>query len=213
MYGNVPDLDDPVDGLLYGGKLALDGLGGMGAGQIGLAAQQLVKAGWKYSFSKASGRIVTKAGPSMVDDGLNIATFEFRASKEIAEEVAKATVRQTGKEGAKLLPQGMVPNAGGKIVSYTTEKASTFYRVFSGNPNGGAFLTKAPPKSSAFVRQGLALPSNNAASYVQKVTVPRGVTLQRSRALSAFGKRGGLEQYQILNYDSRIIFHKGMPLK
>ena len=67
MYGNVPDLDDPVDGLLYGGKLALDGLGA-------------IAAGWKYSFSKASGRIVTKAGPSMVDDGLNIATFEFRAS-------------------------------------------------------------------------------------------------------------------------------------
>jgi len=112
----------------------------------------------------------------------------------------------------KALPQGMVPNAGGKIVSFTTKETSTFYRVFSSNPNGGAFLTKVAPKSSAYARQGLALPNSNTASYIQKVIVPRGVTLQRSRALGAFGQRGGLEQFQILNFESGIQFFPGVPL-
>jgi len=114
---------------------------------------------------------------------------------------------------AGLLPQGMVPNAGGNIVSFTTTETSIFYRVYSGNPNGGAFLTKIAPKSSIFAQEGLALPSSNTASFIQRVTVPRGVTLQRSRALGAFGKRGGLEQFQILNFDSKIIFHPGVPLR
>ena len=115
--------------------------------------------------------------------------------------------------GMRLLSQGMVPNAGGKIVSFTTQETETFFRVYSSNANGGAFLTKVAPKSSAFAREGLALPSTNAASFIQKVTVPSGVDLQRSRALRAFGRRGGLEQFQILNFDSRIIFHSGVPLK
>lgn len=112
----------------------------------------------------------------------------------------------------KALPQGMVPNAGGKIVSFTTEETSTFYRVYSSNPNGGAFLTKVAPKSSAFAREGLALPSSNTASYIQEVIVPKGVTLQRSRALGAFGMRGGLEQFQILNFEPGIQFLPGVPL-
>jgi RHS repeat-associated protein len=113
----------------------------------------------------------------------------------------------------KLLPQGMVPNAGGNIVSFTTLETETYYRVFSSNPNGGAFLTKVAPKSSTFARQGLALPNTNTASFIQEVSVPSGVILQRSRALPAFGRRGGLEQFQILNYDSRIRFNKGVRLK
>jgi RHS repeat-associated protein len=117
--------------------------------------------------------------------------------------------------GAELLalPQGRVPNSGGNIVTFGTSEPSTFYRVYSGNPNGGAFLTKIAPKNSAFAREGLALPPENAATFIQKVSVPGGVTLQRSRAIGAFGKRGGLEQFEILNYDSRIIFHPGTPLK
>jgi len=113
----------------------------------------------------------------------------------------------------KLLSQGMVPNAGGKIISFMTKENSIFYRVYSSNPNGGAFLTKIPPKSSAFAREGLALPNSNTAKFIQKVTVPKGVILQRSRTLSAFGKRGGLEQFQILNFEPGIIFHPGILLK
>ena len=121
--------------------------------------------------------------------------------------------RVAGNTAMKFLPKGMIPNAGGKIVTFTTTEVQTYYRVYSSGANGGAFLTKAVPKSSAFAIEGLALPSTNTASFIQQVTVPAGVTLQRSRALSAFGKRGGLEQFQILNFDSRIIFHPGTPFK
>jgi hypothetical protein len=119
----------------------------------------------------------------------------------------------TAKVGMKALPKGLVPNAGGKIISFNTTEPTTFYRVYSSNPEGGAFLTKIAPKSSAFAREGLALPSSNTASFIQRVTVPSGITLQRSRALGAFGRRGGLEQFQILNYNSRIIFYPGVPLR
>jgi hypothetical protein len=112
----------------------------------------------------------------------------------------------------KLLPRGLVANAGGKIISFTTQETETFYRVYSKNSKGGAFLTKVAPKSASFAREGLALPSTNTARFIQKVTIPEGVILQRSRALPAFGKRGGLEQFQILNYDPRIIFNKGIKL-
>lgn len=115
--------------------------------------------------------------------------------------------------GIKLLPQGWVPNAGGNIVSFTTTETETYFRVYSNNPNGGGFLTKVAPKSSSIAREGLSLPPSNTATFIQEVTVPSGVILQRSRALPAFGGRGGLEQFQILNYDPRIIFHQGIPLK
>ncbi len=126
-------------------------------------------------------------------------------------ECGEKVVSNAAKTSMKALPQGLVPNAGGKIVSFTTKKPSTFYRVYSSSPNGGAFLTKVAPKSSAFARQGLALPSSNTATYIQKVIVPRGVTLQRSRTLGAFGQRGGLEQFQILNFEPGIQFLPGVP--
>ncbi|NOU61920.1 hypothetical protein ELS83_19150 [Marinifilum sp. JC070] len=106
-----------------------------------------------------------------------------------------------------------MPNAGGKIVSFTTKEPTKYYRVFSSNPNGGAFLTKVPPKSSSYARHGLALPKTNRATFIQEVIVPEGVTLQRSRTLGAFGKRGGLEQFQILNFEPKIKFLPGVPLK
>ena len=128
--------------------------------------------------------------------------------------VDMATTRGGGavKSSVKALPKGMVPNAGGKIISQTTRETSKFYRVYSQNPNGGAFLTKTAPKSSSYAKQGLALPSSNAATHIQEVIVPRGVTLQRSRALPAFGQRGGLEQFQILNFEPGIQFLPGAPL-
>ncbi len=114
----------------------------------------------------------------------------------------------------KALPKGNVPNAGGYIRSFTTETSETYFRVYSNNPSG-AYLTKVAPKSSAFAREGLALPSTNSASFIQKVTVPEGVVLQRSRALPVpeWGRRGGLEQFEILNKDSRIVYHPGVPFK
>lgn len=142
-----------------------------------------------------------------------VGAFRAVGLRTIARQSVTVVDDIAAKTGTKLLPQGMVPNAGGNIVSFTTKESSTFFRVYSGNPNGGAFLTKVAPKSSAFAREGLALPSSNTASFIQRVTVPSGVTLQRSRTLGAFGRRGGLEQFQILNFDSRIIFHPGVPLR
>lgn len=113
----------------------------------------------------------------------------------------------------RLLPLSkVVPNAGGKIVTFTTNKVETYYRVYSVNAKGGAFITKVMPKSRELAREGLALNDDwNTAMFIQEVVVPEGVILQRSRALPAFGKRGGLEQFQILNFDSRVIFGPGLP--
>ncbi len=155
----------------------------------------------------------TKKALSIVAQELIVQGVAYLAFRGVGRTLPKAVFTNAAKanSGAKLLPQGMVPNAGGKIVSFTTEESSIYYRVYSSNPNGGAFLTKTRPKSRAFAREGLALPEQyNTATHIQQVTVPAGVTLQRSRALPAFGKRGGLEQFQILNRDSRIIFNPGI---
>lgn len=45
------------------------------------------------------------------------------------------------------------------------------------------------------------------------VRVINGVTLQRSRAIGAYGKRGGGEQFQILNFERGVTFHRGVPFK
>jgi hypothetical protein len=85
--------------------------------------------------------------------------------------------------------------------------------VYSANAKGGGFITKVIPKSRELAQEGLALNDEwNTATYIQEVIVPEGAMLQRLRALPAFGKRGGLEQFQILNFDSRIIFQPGVPL-
>jgi len=52
---------------------------------------------------------------------------------------------------------------------------------------------------------------------IQKVYVPEGIELERSRALGGglYGKRGGGEQFRILpgQNNKGIIFDKGKPLK
>ena len=115
--------------------------------------------------------------------------------------------------GPKLLTAGKtVPNAGGKIISFVTDKPRTFFRVFSSYSTRGAFLTSVRPTSSAFARETLALPPGNAAFFVQKVVVPAGTRLQRSRALPAFGRRGGAEQFQLLEQIPNSSFGSGVPL-
>lgn len=91
----------------------------------------------------------------------------------------------------------VVPNAGGVIRSFVQETDQIYYRVSSGSPSG-SFLTAVKPSSSAWAREVLALPEANTASFIQEVLVPAGTRLQRSRALPAFGRRGGAEQFEIL---------------
>ena len=109
-----------------------------------------------------------------------------------------------------LLETSGVPNAGGVIRSFVLEHDEIFYRVFSSKPFGG-FLTKVPPTSSAAAREALALPPNNQATYIQEVIVPAGTRLQRSRALPAFGRQGGAEQFELLDHIPTSNF--GMPRK
>jgi len=77
----------------------------------------------------------------------------------------------------------------------------------------GAWLTSRPPGSSAFAREALALPAENTASFIQKVVVPAGTRLQRSRALPAFGRRGGGERFRLLEEIPAQNFGTGVPLR
>lgn len=153
-------------------------------------------------------------GGLLLDIGtLGTASLVKGAIKTTVKQGIKAYTKKSAKKGVKLLSQGMTPNAGGKIISKATEQTETFYRVFSKDPNGGSFLTKTKPRSRAYAREALALPKGNSAKFIQEVTVPKGVILQRSRVLPAFGKRGGAEQFQILNFEPNIIFGPGKKFR
>lgn len=99
-----------------------------------------------------------------------------------------------------------------QIISFVTREERVFYRVFSGDATTGAFLTSVPPKSSAFAREALALPPGNEATFIQRVVFPAGTRLQRSRALPAFGRRGGAEQFELLGRIPNSRFGPGVPL-
>ena len=123
---------------------------------------------------------------------------------------AESLAAETG--ATKLLTAGTdVPNAGGVIRSFAQEGDQIYYRVFSGSQQG-RFLTAVPPGSSAFAREALALPPGNQATLIQEVLVPNGTILQRSRALPAFGARGGAEQFELLQKIPNGNFGPGTPL-
>jgi len=97
-----------------------------------------------------------------------------------------------------------VPNAGGVIRSFVTSQDRIFFRVSSASQGEmGSFLTAVRPKSRNFAREALALPQENDASLIQKVFVPAGTRIQRSRALPQpkwHRFRGGGEQFELLEY-------------
>ncbi len=66
---------------------------------------------------------------------------------------------------------------------------------------------------AAWAREALALPPGNQATYIQEVLVPAGTRLQRSRALPAFGRRGGAEQFQLLDRIPDSNFGVGVPFR
>jgi hypothetical protein len=106
-----------------------------------------------------------------------------------------------------------VPSAGGKIVSFITEEDAIYYRVFSGAKTEGSFLTKVRPANRKQAIEGLALPPENRAEFIQEVFVPKGTRLQRSRALPAFGRRGGKEQFELLEEIPKECFGKGVTFE
>lgn len=74
------------------------------------------------------------------------------------------------------------------------------------------------PKSSAFAQEALALPRSNTAKFIQQVNVPAGTNLRRSRASSQQAgdifpnRRGGAEQFELLNKLPKTSFGSGKPL-
>jgi len=112
-----------------------------------------------------------------------------------------------------LLTAARVPNAGGTLTSFVTGQESIFYRVYSGSNARGAFLTRVPPASRNMAVEGLALPPGNSANFIQEVVVPAGTRLQRSRALPAFGRRGGLEQFELMDKIPNANFREGVPFQ
>lgn len=84
------------------------------------------------------------------------------------------------------------------------------YRVWGGGAGqAGSWLTPIRPVSSAAAREGLALPAENAATYVSRVTLPPGVRMQVGTAAPAFGQRGGWAQVQLLERIPLSGFGKG----
>jgi len=110
---------------------------------------------------------------------------------------------------------GTIPSEGGKVVAFTQQEGQYYYRVFSGDATSGGWLTATPPRSSAWAREALSLPPGNNADFVQRVFVPAGTQLQRSRALpvEAWGRlRGGGEQFHLLERLPAENFGPGVPL-
>ena len=119
-----------------------------------------------------------------------------------------------GAAGVKALPPPSgVPNAGGRIVSDVTTVDQTFFRVSSSANGTGSFLTRVPPANRRQAIEGLALPPGNTAEFIQQVTVPAGTRLQRSRALPAFDRRGGREQFELLDSIPSESFGAGVPFR
>lgn len=74
----------------------------------------------------------------------------------------------------------------------------------------GGWITPIKPGSSAAARQGLALPSENAAVYVSRL--PAGVRIQVGEAAPAFGQPGGWPQAQLLERIPASSFGPGQVL-
>lgn len=115
-----------------------------------------------------------------------------------------------------LLPpaSNAINHAGGAIQFYPLKEHKVFYRVYTHNPEG-RFLTAVPPLSQEFAKEALALPASNEATFIQEVYVPQGIYVERSRTLPAFGKRGGAEQFKIIDEKDleRIIYGPGKLFK
>jgi hypothetical protein len=101
----------------------------------------------------------------------------------------------------------------GPTVSRLSTEGETMYRVWGGGAaQSKAWLSPINPASSAAAREGMALPAENAALYVSKVTLPAGIRMQVGTAGRAFGHVGGWPQVQLLEHIPASSFGKGVPL-
>lgn len=117
---------------------------------------------------------------------------------------------------ARLLPApaaGQVASEGGHIVSIVQPRGQYYWRVYSGDATMGRWLIAVEPRNAAWASEALSLPPGNTAQFIQRVFVPEGTVLQRSRALSVFGHRGGAEQFRLFEFLPPESYGPGVPLK
>ena len=136
--------------------------------------------------------------PEKIDYLAKNLVFELRFTlKDLTD--AQRTQLGISAEDMKFLNEA-VPNSSdfSEILKSTKLTKEQLERINEIDRPTGRFLTSTRPTDRAFAREGLALPSENKALFYQEVRVPAGIRLQRSRALPAFGKRGGLEQFELL---------------
>ena len=116
---------------------------------------------------------------------------------------------------AKTSSKAHLPSSRGVTRRFELPEDKVYYRVYSGNATIGGWVTAKPPQSSAWAKEALALPPGNNATMVQKVLVPKGTNLERSRAsaMPEWGRtRGGAEQFKLLDEIPRANFGEGAPL-
>jgi RHS repeat-associated protein len=149
---------------------------------------------------------VARASLSYADDAARVSSRSLAAAQAPSLSSTKALTYDPAK----------VAHQGGGLRSFTSQSDEFFYRVYSGNNIRGAFLTKVKPRSAAWAKEALALPPGNNADFIQRVTVPRGTVLQRSRALPNRWGRGGAEQFELLKQNGKyphLHFEEGVPFK
>ncbi|MBA3782292.1 MAG: hypothetical protein H0X12_10645 [Nocardioides sp.] len=157
--------------------------------------------------------------------------YDYRAKpSQGATDSASTAAPQSGsaRDLSSLQHSGVAANAAPKALNASTRVApwagaslsrlsregEVMYRVYGGGAGkAGSWLTPINPVSSAAARQGLALPAENAALYVSRVTLPGGVRMQVGSAGSAFGRPGGWAQAQLLERIPLSSFGKGVPLQ
>ena len=94
---------------------------------------------------------------------------------------------------------GMIEAWIGPVEEVTTDRPTTFYRVWGGSARQlGAWLSPRPPTSGAVVRAALALPPQNTAEFWCIVVVPAGTRMRTGVAAPAFHQPGGGRQVELL---------------
>jgi RHS repeat-associated protein len=225
--GNPFMLMDPFGLCAEGGNILQRGVQAYSEG-LGLTYNMLNNIGWQFwnavgAIAAAPDQILNWATGTDEYDRTNIAL----TTPIPLDDVVVGGLGMMSRTGNALRQAGRLdnfapirtPNEAGVVREFVTEADQTFYRVFSGDATQGKFLTAVPPRSSAYAQEALALPRANTADLIQEVTVPAGTTLRRSRAAPLQAndlfptRRGGAEQFELMDFLDEGTFGPGSPLQ
>ncbi len=200
----------------------------LGGGVLVSASKQGAKVLVRTAIKSAIGAAGTIAIGSVTEHALSALGFEEETSKQLgnaAQLISQLLLWRKIHTGNKIslaktaepasLP-GLIASTGGKLMSFRQQQDQYYYRVFSGNNTVGSWLTATRPKSAAWAREALSLPPGNKARFIQRVLVPAGTRLQRSRALPVIKWRrdhGGGEQFQLLEQIPKENFGPGVRFR